>query len=83
MTIIDDIILEIQKRFTKKPNTIYEVKLVDQIYSGKINVYFQYYKIGYATTAQQIVRLDAEIYRAQLPEIAKKIRKVTGITVIK
>ncbi|MEE8831776.1 MAG: hypothetical protein SOI57_06095 [Leuconostoc gelidum] len=82
MTTIDDIILEIEQLFTKKPNTIYEVKLVDQIYSGQINIYFQYYKIGYATTVQQISRLDGEIYREKLPEIAQKIRHVTGLTVI-
>lgn len=72
MTTIDEIILEIEQLFTKKPNTIYEVKLVDQIYSGQINIYFQYYKIGYATTVQQIARLDGEIYREKLPEIAQK-----------
>lgn len=82
MTTIDDTILEIKKLFTKKPNTIYEVKLVNQIYSGQVNVYFQYYKIGYATTAQQIARLDGDTYREKLPEIAHKIRQETGLTVI-
>ncbi|CAM3112643.1 hypothetical protein [Leuconostoc rapi] len=81
MTTIDDMILEVQKRFTKKPNTIYEVKLVSQIYSGQVNVYFQYYKIGYATTAEQIARLDGTIYRDKIPEIAKRIRTETGLTV--
>lgn len=80
MNQIDAIIVDIKKMFAKQPNTIYEVRVVDQIYSKKVNIFFEYYKIGKATHSQQIARLDSE-YRVQIPEIIAKIRKETGLTV--
>lgn len=80
MNQIDAIIEDIKKMFTKQPNTIYEVRVVDQIYSKKVNIFFEYYKIGKATHSQQIARLDSE-YREQIPQIIAKIRKETGLTV--
>ncbi|QSB51160.1 hypothetical protein [Leuconostoc falkenbergense] len=80
MNQIDAIIMDIKKMFTKQPNTIYEVRVVDQIYSKKVNIFFEYYKIGKTTHSQQIARLDSE-YREQIPEIITKIRKQTGLTV--
>jgi len=35
-------IKDIKKRFTKKMNTLYWIRIVNQIYSGKINIYFEY-----------------------------------------
>ncbi|WP_061514933.1 hypothetical protein [Leuconostoc mesenteroides] len=80
MNQIDAIIVDIKKMIAKQPNTIYEVRVVDQIYSKKVNIFFEYYKIGKATHSQQIARLDSE-YREQIPEIIAKIRKETGLTV--
>lgn len=80
MNQIDAIIEDIKKMFAKQPNTIYEVRVVDQIYSKKVNIFFEYYKIGKATHSQQIARLDSE-YREQIPEIIAKISKETGLTV--
>ncbi|WP_314405938.1 hypothetical protein [Leuconostoc suionicum] len=80
MNQIDAIIEDIKMMFTKQPNTIYEVRVVDQIYSKKVNIFFEYYKIGKATHSQQIARLDSE-YREQIPQIIAKIRKETGLTV--
>ncbi|WP_349625703.1 hypothetical protein [Leuconostoc citreum] len=80
MNQIDAVIVDIKKMFVKQPNTIYEVRVVDQIYSKKVNIFFEYYKIGKATHSQQIDRLDSE-YREQIPEIIAKIRKETGLTV--
>ena len=80
MNQIDAIIEDIKMMFTKQPNTIYEVRVVDQIYSKKVNIFFEYYKIGKATHSQKIARLDSE-YREQIPQIIAKIRKETGLTV--
>lgn len=80
MNQIDAVIVDIKKMFAKQPNTIYEVRVVDQIYSKKVNIFFEYYKIGKATHSQQIACLDSE-YREQIPEIIAKIRKETGLTV--
>ena len=80
MNPIDDMITTIQTLFTKQPNTIYEVRIVNQRYAKKVNIFFEYYKIGKATHSQQIARLDSE-YREQIPEIIAKIRKETGLTV--
>jgi len=81
MTEIDEIIAQIKQLFTKKPNTIYEVRIVDEVYSGMINIFFEYYKIGYATTSQQIARLEGT-YREQIPAIKQQIKHETGLTVV-
>ncbi|OQJ75975.1 hypothetical protein BMS82_08700, partial [Leuconostoc pseudomesenteroides] len=59
MNQIDAVIGDIKEMFAKQPNTIYEVRVVDQIYSKKVNIFFEWYKIGKATTSQQIARLDS------------------------
>lgn len=48
MNPIEDMITTIQTLFTKQPNTIYEVRIVDQRYAKKVNIFFEYYKIGQA-----------------------------------
>ena len=81
MNQIDAVIEDIKTLFKKQPNTIYEVRVVDQIYSKKVNIFFENYKIGKATHSQQIARLD-DSYREQIPAIMKQIRDETGLTVI-
>jgi len=81
MNQIDAVIEDIKTLFKKQPNTIYEVRVIDQIYSKKVNIFFEYYKIGKATHSQQIARLD-DSYREQIPAIMKQIRDETGLTVI-
>lgn len=80
MNPIEDIITTIQTLFTKQPNTIYEVRIVHQRYANKVNIFFEYYKIGQARRSQQIARLD-EAYRLQIPELAKQIHQATRLTV--
>ncbi len=80
MNPIENIIAEINSLFTKQPNTIYEVRLVNQRYGKKVNVFFEYYRIGHATHSQQIARLNDE-YRSQIPELATMIHQATGLTV--
>ena len=46
----------------------------------KVNVFFEYYRIGHATHSQQIARLNDE-YRSQIPELATMIHQATGLTV--
>lgn len=73
---------DIKEMFAKQPNTIYEVRFVDQIYSKKGNIFFEWCKIGKATRSQKIAQFDST-YTEQIPEIIKKIRKEkeTGLTV--
>lgn len=68
--------------FAKQPNTIYEVRFVDQIYSKKVNIFFEWCKIGKATRSQKIAQFDST-YTEQISEIIIKIRKEkeTGLTV--
>ncbi|MFT8584861.1 hypothetical protein [Liquorilactobacillus hordei] len=80
MNQIDAVIGDIKEMFAKQPNTIYEVRVVDQIYSKKVNIFFEWYKIGKATRSQQIAQFDST-YTEQIPEIIKKIRKETVLTV--
>ncbi|MEX0380684.1 hypothetical protein AB3K25_05305 [Leuconostoc sp. MS02] len=80
MTQIDDIVSDIQQLFKKQTNTIYAVRIINQIYSKKVNIFFEYYKLGQATHTQQIAQLD-DSYRLKIPEIAKKIRHETKLTV--
>jgi len=80
MSRIDAVIEDIKKLFKKQPNTIYKVRIVDEVYSGMINIFFEYYKIGYATTSQQIARLEGT-YREQISAIKQKIKHETGLTV--
>lgn len=80
MNPIDDMMTTIQTLFTKQPNTIYEVRIVNQRYAKKVNIFFEYYKIGQARRSQQIGRLDDE-YRLQIPAIAKQIYQATKLTV--
>lgn len=42
MNQIDAVIEDIKKLFKKKLNTIYEVRVVVQIYSKKVNIFFEY-----------------------------------------
>lgn len=39
MNQIDAVIKDIKEMFAKQPNTIYEVRVVDQIYSKKVNIF--------------------------------------------
>lgn len=82
MNPIEAIITTIQTLFTKQPNTIYEVRIVHQQYANKVNIFFEYYKIGQAKRSQQIGRLDDEYeYRLQIPALAKQIHEATGLTI--
>ncbi|WP_188351211.1 hypothetical protein [Leuconostoc pseudomesenteroides] len=72
MNQIDAVIKDIKDMFAKQPNTIYEVRVVDKIYPKKVNIFFEWYKIGKATRSQKIARLDSS-YTEQIPEIIKKI----------
>ncbi|MCI2151616.1 MAG: hypothetical protein LKK49_04660 [Leuconostoc mesenteroides] len=80
MNSIEDMITTIKTLFTKQPNTIYEVRIVDQRYAKKVNIFFEYYKIGKARRSQQIGRLDDE-YRLQIPALVKQIHEATGLTI--
>lgn len=80
MTSYDDIINKIQGLFEKKPNTIYEIRIVNEKYSGNVNIFFEYYKIGYATTSEQIGRYDIS-QKDKMSDLAKQITKETKVSV--
>ncbi|KAA8371088.1 hypothetical protein FE410_05205 [Leuconostoc carnosum] len=76
----DKLIEEIKKRFTKKMNTLYWVRIVFQKYSKKVNVFFQYSKIGTATHSEQIARYD-EQDKERMAELSKRIKHETKLSV--
>lgn len=78
---ISEIIDQIKALFTMRPNTIYEVRIVDGQHTNRINIFFEYYKLNHATTSRQIARLEGN-RRDQIPMLVKKIKNETGITVI-
>lgn len=78
---ISEIIDQIKVLFTMRPNTIYEVRIVDEKHTNQINIFFEYYKLNHATTSRQIARLEGE-RRDQIPMLVKEIKYKTGITVI-
>lgn len=81
MMIINELIEQIKDLFTKRPNTIYEVRIVDERHTNKINVFFEYYKLEHATTSRQIAHLEGN-QRDLIPTLVNQIKKETGLTVI-
>lgn len=77
---IDLLIKDIKELFDKQPNTVYEVRVVDEMYSKNIHIYFEWAKIGRVTHSQEIAKLDGS-YTEHTPEIIERIRKETGLTV--
>ncbi|WP_338753017.1 hypothetical protein [Leuconostoc mesenteroides] len=74
----DKLIEEIKKRFTKKKNILYWVRIVYQRYSKQLNVFFDYAKIGMATHSEQIVRY-VESEKERMPGLAKRIKTETNV----
>ncbi|MCK8617025.1 hypothetical protein [Fructobacillus parabroussonetiae] len=54
---INDLVKLIQPLFKKERNTIYEVHLVYQLFSDQLNIFFEWGRIGHATTSRQIKSL--------------------------
>lgn len=81
MMIINELIEQIKDLFTKRPNTIYEVRIVDERHTNKINVFFEYYKLEHATISRQIARLEGNQHDL-IPTLVNQIKKETGLTVI-
>lgn len=76
----DEIIETINSLFLKKPNTIYEVRIINEVYAHRVNVFFEYYRIGYATKSRQIARFE-NMPREQVDELVKRIKKDTKLSV--
>jgi len=76
----DKLIEEINKRFTKKKNTLYWVRIAYQRYSKQLNVLFEYAKIGMATYSEQIGTY-VESEKDRMPELAKRIKQETNVSV--
>ena len=76
----DKLIEEINKRFTKKKNTLYWVRIAYQRYSKQLNVFFEYAKIGTATHSEQIGRY-VESEKERMPELAKRVKTETNVSV--
>ena len=76
----DKLIEEINKRFTKKKNTLYWVRIAYQRYSKQLNVLFEYAKIDMATYSEQIGTY-VESEKDRMPELAKRIKRETNVSV--
>ncbi|MFC4760541.1 hypothetical protein [Fructobacillus durionis] len=52
--LITEVIRSIEPLFQKKPNVIYEVRLVNQPFAEQMNIFFEWGRIGHATISRQI-----------------------------
>lgn len=77
----NELIETINSLFLKRPNTIYEVRIVNVVYKHTVNIFFEWYKIGYATKSRQIARFN-EMTKDQLDELVARIKKETKLTVV-
>ncbi|MGR8823237.1 hypothetical protein [Leuconostoc citreum] len=77
---IDKIVEKANRLFTRKANTIYEIRLVYDQYSDEVNIFFESHKIGYPTRSDQIGRLSGE-YHGQMNEIKQQLQLATNLTV--
>lgn len=80
MTELDKIVQDIAKLFTKQKNTLYAVRVIYEPYSDEVNIFFEYHKIGFATTSEQVGRLNGS-YREKLDAIKKELHQRTKLTV--
>lgn len=79
MNIEKIIIDQVKKNFTKIPNTLYKVIIVQQIYSKKTNVFFETKKIGHSTKSIIIGELP-EMKEEEIKNLKKKIEKETNVS---
>ena len=77
----DKVIETINSLFLKKPNTIYEVRIVNEVYKHTVNMFFEWYRIGYATKSRQIARFN-EMTSEELENFVTRIKKETKLTVV-
>ncbi|GEK60983.1 hypothetical protein LCI01_06190 [Leuconostoc citreum] len=80
MTELDKIVQDIDKLFTKQKNTLYAVRVIYEPYSDEVNIFFEYHKIGFATTSEQVGRLSGS-YRKKLDAIKQELHQRTKLTV--
>ncbi|WP_349535075.1 hypothetical protein [Leuconostoc citreum] len=77
---IEKVIEKVVHLFTRKANTIYEIRLVYDQYSDEVNIFFESHKIGYPTRSDQIGRLSGD-YRKQLNDLKQQLHQATHLTV--
>lgn len=76
----DELIEEINKRFTKQLNKLYWVRIVYQRFSKMINVFFEWGKINSSPTWVQIGEYDG-IEKERMHELGKRIERETNVRV--
>ena len=79
--IYDDLLIkEVNKRFTKQPNTLYWVRIVYERFSRVINVFFEHAEINLATYSEYIGEYD-ETEKDRMQELGKRIERETNVRV--
>ncbi|CAK8053867.1 hypothetical protein [Eupransor demetentiae] len=78
--IVRQIAKAVEPLFTKEKNTLYEVHIIQQSYSGRINVFFEWHRMGRATVSRPITVLPDD-YRHKLDVIARQLEDATQIKV--
>ncbi len=76
----DELIEEINQRFTKKPNTLYWVRIVFERFSRVINVFFEHAEINLSTYSEYIGEY-AETEKDRMQELARRIECETNVRV--
>lgn len=78
---MDDLLIkEVKKRFTKKPNTLYWVRIVFERFSRVINVFFEHAEINLSTYSEYIGEY-AETEKDRMHELGKHIERETNVRV--
>lgn len=75
-----DILRAIDPLFKKKRNVFYEVRLVMQPFSHKLNVFFEWGNIGHATISRQI-KSAPDISEEEAFHLKKTLERQLGIAV--
>lgn len=66
--------------FAKIPNTFYLLRFVKQSFDEKINVFFEWGRVGSSTTSRHLLTLPIS-FSDNLPELAKIIHDRTNLNV--
>ncbi|MBS9335981.1 hypothetical protein [Fructobacillus papyrifericola] len=70
----------IEPLFKREKNTLYEVHLVYQVFSDQLNVFFEWGRIGHATTSRQI-RSFSHSSLEQVQELQQVLSQLLPVTV--
>ncbi|WEV55146.1 hypothetical protein OZX65_03555 [Leuconostocaceae bacterium ESL0723] len=79
-SLVRELVRIIQPLFKREYNTVYEVQIIQQNYSGRTNIFFEWHRLGRATVSREIKSLAAADTQ-DLLTVVKKLGQVTQLPV--